>query len=115
MLCENPDRRTGLSTLFHEFVAEGLRHFPEVRWLLFAGPKQAWSIESKNVEVVRDFPANDRRWIRLWADHFRVGPAARARGADALLTIGFVPSTAPLPVVMHVRMIMFGRFVDVVM
>jgi alpha-1,3-rhamnosyl/mannosyltransferase len=39
----------------------------------------------------------------LWADHFLVGPAARARGAAALVTVGFVPvRTGGLPVVMHV-------------
>jgi len=52
---------------------------------------------------VRDFPANDRRAARLFADHFRVAPAARARGAAALLTVGFMPlRAAGLPVVMHV-------------
>ena len=40
---------------------------------------------------------------RLWADHFRVAPEARRRGAAALLTVGFVPvRTAGLPVMMHV-------------
>ncbi len=103
MLCENPHRRTGLTTLFHGFVAEGLRQFPDVHWLLFAGPEQPWEIADARVEVVRKFPANDRRWARLWADHFQVAPEARRRGAVALLTVGFVPvRTAGLPVVMHV-------------
>jgi glycosyltransferase involved in cell wall biosynthesis len=102
MLCENPRRRTGLTTLFHEFVAHALRQFPDVDWVVFAGPEQAWDIPDPRVEVVRDFPANDRLWTRLWADHFRVGPAARRRGAQALLTVGFVPARAPLPVAMHV-------------
>ena len=103
LLCENPRRRTGLTTLFHGFIAEALRQFPDVRWLLFAGPEQSWEINDPRVEVVRDFPANDRRLERLWADHFRVGPEANRRGAAALLTVGFVPlRTAGLPVVMHV-------------
>ena len=103
LLCENPRRRTGLTTLFHGFIAEALRQFPDVRWLLFAGPGQPWEINDPRVEVVRAFPANDRRMARLWADHFRVAPEARRRGAAALLTVGFVPlRTAGLPVVMHV-------------
>lgn len=103
MLCENPRRRTGLTTLFHGFIAEALRQFPEVHWLLFAGPGQPWTITDPRVEVVRKFSANDHRLARLWADHFRVVPEAKRRGAAALLTVGFVPlRSAGLPVVMHV-------------
>lgn len=102
-LCENPRRRTGLTTFFQGFVAAARREFPEVRWIVFAGRKASWEEKDVGVEVVRDFPANDRRGARLWADHFLVGPAARARGAAALVTVGFVPvRTAGLPVVMHV-------------
>jgi len=103
MLCENPRKRTGLTTMFHGFIAEALCQFPEVNWVLFAGPEQPWEINDPRVEVVRKFPANDRRGARLWADHFCVGPEAKRRGAAALLTVGFVPlRTAGLPVVMHV-------------
>ena len=103
MLCENPRRRTGLTTLFHGFIAEALRQFPDVGWILFAGPGQPWELVDPRVTVVRKFPANDRRVARLWADHFRVAPEARRRGAAALLTVGFVPvRRAGLPVVMHV-------------
>ena len=102
ILCENPLRRTGLTTLFHEFVRQALVLHPEVRWIVFAGPAQPWEISDPRVAVVRDFPANDRRLARLWADHFQVAPAARARGAAALLTVGFAPlRPAGLPVVMH--------------
>lgn len=55
ILCENPHRRTGLTTLFHEFVAHALRQFPDVRWVVFAGPEQAWEVIDERVEVVRDF------------------------------------------------------------
>ena len=103
ILCENPRRRTGLTTLFQEFVAHALRLYPDVRWIVFAGPEQSWDVVDARVEVVRMFPANDRRTARLWADHFRVAPEAKRRGAAALLTVGFVPvRTAGLPVVMHV-------------
>jgi glycosyltransferase involved in cell wall biosynthesis len=102
-LCEHPRRRTGLTTLFHEFLAAALRVAPDVEWVIFAGPDAPWTISDARVAVVRDFPANDRRSARLWADHFSVAPAARALGAQALLTVGFVPlRTAGLPVAMHV-------------
>jgi len=103
ILCENPRHRTGLSTLFPAFVAAALRHFPEVRWLVFAGPGQPWSVADGRVEVVRRFPANDRLGARLFADHFLVAAEARRRGAAALLTVGFHPvRPAGLPVILHV-------------
>src|SRR6185436_5328235 len=69
----------------------------------FAGPQQEWAIEDERVTVVRDFPSNERLVARLRADHFSVAPAARRRGAAALLTVGFAPlRSAGLPVVMHV-------------
>ncbi len=101
MLCENPLRRTGLSTLFHEFISHALREHPAIHWLLFAAPGQPWEISDPRVTVDRSFPGNDRKLARLFADHFRVGPAARRHGADALLTIGFAPARCPLPLVMH--------------
>lgn len=101
-LCENPHRRTGLSTLFHEFISHALRVRPEVRWLVFVGPEQAWSVDDERVTVIRDFPSNERLGARLLADHLRVAPEARRRGARALLTVGFIPfRTAGLPIVMH--------------
>jgi glycosyltransferase involved in cell wall biosynthesis len=102
MLCENPLRKTGLTTLFHEFVEHGLRLFPDISWLLFAGPEQPWSLAGDRVEVCRDFPANDRLGARLRADHFHVSRVAEKRGARALITVGFVPWRKTLPTIMHV-------------
>lgn len=102
MLCENPHRKTGLTTLFHEFVSNSVRLFPDVRWLLFLGPEQEWTIEHPLVELDRSFPANDRLNKRLLADHFHVPQRAREKEADALLTVGFVPARKTLPVAMHV-------------
>ncbi len=103
MLCENPRRRTGLTTLFYGFIAEARRQFPEVNWVLFAGPEQPWTLVDAGVTVVRKFPANDRRAARLWADHFRVAAEAKRYRAAALLTVGFTPvRPAGLPVVMQV-------------
>ncbi len=102
-LCEHPGRRTGLTTLFRSFIAEARRQDPSVEWVIFAGAGAFSDLAAPGVEVVEDFPANDRRLARLWADHFLVGPEARRRGAAALLTVGFLPLRAGgLPVVMHV-------------
>jgi glycosyltransferase involved in cell wall biosynthesis len=101
ILCENPDRKTGLTTLFHEFVDHALALYPEIDWIILAGPAQEWPIDSPRVQVVRRFPANDRLLARLWADHFLVPAAARRLGATALLTVGFAPLRRCLPVIMH--------------
>ncbi len=102
ILAENPLHKTGLTTLFHEFVSWSLILFPDVSWLIFAGPDQEWKVTDPRVEVVRDFPANDRLTRRLFADHFQVPAVARERGAQALLTVGFVPIHKCLPTVLHI-------------
>ncbi len=102
-LCENPRRRTGLSTLFPEFVAHARLLFPDVSWIVFAGREAPWPDAGPSVEVCRDFPSNERPLRRLLADHLGVAQEARRRGAAALLTVGFHPlRTAGLPIVMHV-------------
>ena len=102
ILCENPQRKTGLTTLFHELVSRSLKLDEKLEWIVFAGRTQEWTVESPRVSVVRRYPANDHLIPRLWADHFRVPGEARRRGADALLTVGFVPlQRAGLPVVLH--------------
>lgn len=100
-LCEHPSRKTGLTTLFHEFISHALLLYPEIDWIVFAGPNQEWPIDSPRVQVIRRFPANDRLARRLFADHFLVPAAARRLGAAALLTVGFVPIRKCLPVIMH--------------
>jgi glycosyltransferase involved in cell wall biosynthesis len=102
LLCENPLRKTGLTTTYHEFVARSLRLFPGVSWIVFVGPKQDWRVNDRRVEVVREFPANNRLPRRLVADHFQVPAVARARGADVMISTGFVPLRKCLPTVMHV-------------
>lgn len=92
-----------MTTFFHGLVGHALVEFPQVNWVVFAGPEQAWEIDDPRVAVCRDFPANDRLAARLWADHYLVAAEARRRGAAALLTIGFVPwRAAGLPVAMQV-------------
>lgn len=102
-LCENPGRRTGLSTLFPEFIAHSRRLFPDVSWIVFAGRDAGWPDGDPAVEVCRDFPSNERPLARLLADHLRVPREAARRGAAALLTVGFFPLRPHgLPVAMHV-------------
>ncbi|MGB7748501.1 MAG: glycosyltransferase family 1 protein [Verrucomicrobiia bacterium] len=102
ILTENPLRKTGLSTLFHEFVSRSLDLFPDVSWLIFAGPNQEWNVADPRIKLIRNFPANDHLNRRLFADHFQVPAVARNWGADALITVGFVPTRKCLPTVMHV-------------
>jgi glycosyltransferase involved in cell wall biosynthesis len=102
-LCENPGRRTGLSTLFPELVAHARRIYPEVSWVVFAGRDGTWPEGDPGVEVCRDFPSNERPLRRLLSDHLGVAHEARRRGAAALVTVGFFPlRSAGLPVAMHV-------------
>ena len=101
ILCEHPGRKTGLTTLFHEFVSHALPLYPDLDWVVFAGPGQEWTIDSPRVQVVRDYPANDHLPLRLFADHLLVPTAARRLGATALLTVGFVPVRKSLPTFMH--------------
>ena len=100
-LCEDPTHRTGLTTFFHEFVGRSLDLPGDLEWIVYAGPGQDWAVRSPRVQVVRSYPANDRIARRLWADHFLVPADARRRGADALLTVGFVPVSDRLPTVLH--------------
>lgn len=102
-LCENPQHQTALTTFFREYLVHSLNHFEDLEWIVFAGPNQAMGFEHPRLRYIRDYPANDRIKARLFADHFRVGPVARRLGAAGLLTIGFVPWRAPLPVFMGVN------------
>jgi glycosyltransferase involved in cell wall biosynthesis len=109
-LCENPLRRTGLSSLFPEFISQARRLFPDVSWLIFAGQDAAWPEDDAAVEVCRDFPSNEDPVRRLLADHFEVAVEARRREASALLTVGFYPvRSAGLPVAMHVFAVTHAR------
>ena len=99
-LCENPQRRTGLTTFFRGLVSSALKLYPNVHWLIFAGPKEDWPKVDERVRIVRYFPANDRLLPRVWADHIKVPAVAKRMGADVLLTVGFVPVRKLLPTVM---------------
>jgi len=46
LLCENPIRKTGLTTAYYEFVSHSLKLFPEVSCVVFVGPNQEWRVNS---------------------------------------------------------------------
>ena len=102
LLCENPLRKTGLTSTYHQFVARSLKLYSDISWVVFVGPNQTWTVEDPRVEVIRDFPANDRLQRRLVAEHFFVPAVARARGADVMVSTGFVALRKCLPTAMHV-------------
>ena len=102
LLCENPVRKTGLSSLFVELVWRSLNQFPDLEWLVYVAPEHDWPVEHERLTVVKNFPGSNNMKRRLYADHFKVGPDAAKRGADALVTVGFSPiRRAGLPVAMH--------------
>ncbi len=101
LLCEQPNRKTGLTSLFTAFVREGLRLYPDLEFVLFCAEGQSLDVESPRLTVQGGFAANDRLAARLMTEHFLIGPAAKRAGCDALLTTGLVPLWAPLPVAMH--------------
>ncbi len=75
--------------------------FDDVEWIVFTGPNQDLEVVHDRVKIVQEYPANDRLKERLFADQFLVSPRAKALGAQALVTIGFVPLRKSLPTVMH--------------
>jgi O-antigen biosynthesis alpha-1,3-rhamnosyltransferase len=102
ILCENPLRKTGLTSAYHELVARSLKLYADVSWIIFVGPNQEWRVSDPRVQVVRDYPANDQLQQRLIADHWKVPLAAKRLGADVMFTTGFVPLRKTLPTAMHV-------------
>jgi glycosyltransferase involved in cell wall biosynthesis len=98
-LCEDPRRRTGLTTFFHRFVESSVELYSDVFWIVFAH-RDGWSLTHPRVRVVRSLPAGNLS-ARLVSDHVLFPIAARALGADALVTVGFVPILKTLPTAMH--------------
>lgn len=101
LLCEQPDRKTGLTSLFTAFVRESLRLYGDVEFVLFCAEGQRLEVESPRITVKEGYAANNRLAARLHAEHFKIGPAAKKAGCDVLMTTGLAPVRAPLPVAMH--------------
>jgi alpha-1,3-rhamnosyl/mannosyltransferase len=100
-LCENPLQKTGLTTAFQELLRQSVALVEDLEWIVFAGPEQDLGVTHDRVKFVREFPANNSRQRRMLADHFRVPFRAKDLGAEALVTVGFVPFCKTLPTVMH--------------
>ena len=101
LLCEQPDRKTGLTSLFTCFVREALRCYDDLEVVLFCATGQKLDVESERLKIAGGYPANDQLLKRLVTEHLRIGPAARGMGCDVLLTTGLVPVIANVPVAMH--------------
>ena len=102
LLCENPLRKTGLTSLFVELVGRSLTQYEDLEWVVYVAPEHDWAVEHERLTVVRDYPGSNQMKERLIADHFKVGPDAKSRGVECLVTVGFVPIIkAGLPVAMH--------------
>jgi len=101
LLCERPDRKTGLTSLFTCFVSEALRCYDDVEFVLFCADGQRLEVESARITIASGYTANDRLVKRLAAEHFQIGPAAKKLGCDVLLTTGLVPVRACIPAAMH--------------
>jgi len=100
-LCENPLRKTGLTSMFRELVTHGRREFPEVEWDVFLPRNYDW----RPVEGVQSHSVNidsGSLGARLAADHLHVPLAARKRSCGALITVGFLPRLCALPGAVHV-------------
>lgn len=102
LLCENPERLTGLTTVFQELIQNSLKDHPDLHWIIFLGKEHHLEVVSPRIRYVRSFPANNRTLLRLLADHLLVGPTAKKLGCRVLLTVGFVPLLCPVPCAMHV-------------
>ncbi len=101
LLCENPKRRTGLTSLFLSFVTHALELAPDLSFLIFCAEGQSLGLDSDRVQEDSRFAGNDRMGLRLLAEHFKIGPAACKAGCDVLITTGLTPLRAGLPVVMQ--------------
>jgi glycosyltransferase involved in cell wall biosynthesis len=101
LLCENPSRLTGLSSLFKEFVGRSVRFDKELHWVVFVGRDYDFGSVPERVTFCRQYAGNNQLRARLYADHFLVSRQAERLNAKALLTVGFVPLRERVPTVMH--------------
>lgn len=101
LLCEQPDRKTGLTSLFTAFVREALAAYEDLEVVLFCAEGQSLEVESPRLLVRGGFPANDRLAARLFTEYFCLGREAAAAGCEMLLTTGLAPLYSPIPTGMH--------------
>lgn len=56
LLCEQPDRKTGLSSLFTAFVRESLRLYDDVKFVIFHAEGQSLGVEDPRIEFREAMP-----------------------------------------------------------
>src|ERR1035437_7848569 len=98
LLCEQPDRKTGLTSLFTSFIREALRCYDDLEVVLFCAAGQSLDLESERLKCAGGLPAREKLAMSLMTEHFRIGAAARRLGCDVLLSTGMVPGVARIPV-----------------
>lgn len=101
LLCEQPDRKTGLTSLFTHFIRESLAAYSDLEFTLIAADGQTLEVKSDRIETLSGFPSNDHLVRRLFAEHFRIGGVSSKAGCDILLTTGLVPVLPRIPAAMH--------------
>ena len=101
LLCEQPGRKTGLTSLFNCFVREALRCYEGLEVVLFCPNGQNLDVQSARLQILGGYAANDQLAKRIANEHFLIGPEAKKRGCDILLTTGLVPIFSPLPIAMQ--------------
>ncbi len=101
LLCEQPTRKTGLTSLFTCFLREALRCYEDLEVVLFCAEGQNLDVESGRIQIAGGYAANDQLAKRLATEHFSIGPAAKYYGCDVLLTTGLVPLLSGVPAAMH--------------
>jgi glycosyltransferase involved in cell wall biosynthesis len=101
LLCEQPDRKTGLTSLFTCFIREALRCYSDLEVVLFCAEGQKLEVESERLKIAGGYSANDKVVRRIFTEYFRIGPAATKLDCDVLLTTGLVPVIASSPLAMH--------------
>lgn len=101
LLCEQPNRKTGLTSLFQNFVREGLASYPDLEFVAFAATGQQFEADRNRVTIRDGYAGNNRLIKRITTEHFKIGPAARKHGCDLVMTTGLVPLITGLPAAMH--------------
>lgn len=101
-LSVNPERKTGLLTMFSAFMADAVRLFPDVEFVVFTSSNGASVATPSDRITLRDgYAANDRVLARICTEYMALPVSARRAGCDVLMTNGLVPLFGRVPTAMH--------------
>lgn len=101
LLCEQPDRKTGLTSLFNSFVRESLRCYDDLEIMVFCANGQSLDVSSNRLTFAGGYSANNKLVKRIATEHLLIGPAAKKAGCEILVTTGLRPLLATLPTAMQ--------------